>query len=369
VGGAAVSALGLTTRVGAQTTESPTQAIDRMVASRQIMNVHEHVQGRENTEVLLREMDTLGIGRTVLLGSPWFTISLYEQAGFTRYDENNAAIVAMAKAHPERFAAWPTANPLDGEKVEKIRALVGEGATGVKLYLGHGYTAKRRNKYIFHPVAMDDPMMMDLYEYLSENQLPVCYHVNPAKPGFLDEFVAVLRRFPELKVNSPHFMLSSMVHSRLEEMFTAFPNLRVDISFGHDDFLKTGLQRISSNSAAFRRLFEKHSDRFLFGTDFVVTSIRPHSRSWYAQRMKAYLDMLSSKTYTSELLPGRTLRGLGLDTPTLEKVLYGNFGKLCCEAPLGANAGHELNWGRLRVRSVKRASGQALGPPRRWRKR
>ncbi|MCF6286645.1 MAG: amidohydrolase, partial [Candidatus Hydrogenedentes bacterium] len=282
VGAVVGTALGIGKQASAQAPETPTQAIARIVAERRIINVHEHVQGKENTDALLREMDALGIGRTVLLGSPWFTIALYEQAGFTRYDENNAAIVAMAQAHPERFEAWPTVNPLDGDKVEKIKAMVGEGASGVKLYFGHGYTATRRNSYIFHSIAMDDSRMMELYEYLSEIHIPVCYHVNPAKPGFMDAFVTVLRRFPDLKVNTPHFMLSSMVHSRLREMFAIFPNLVVDISFGHDDYLKTGLQRISDNPTAFRRLLAAFPERFLFGTDYVVTALRPHNHDWYA---------------------------------------------------------------------------------------
>jgi predicted TIM-barrel fold metal-dependent hydrolase len=353
----------------AQAPKTPTQAIARIVAARRIINVHEHVQGRESTDALLREMDALGIARTVLLGSPWFTISLYEQAGFTRYDENNAAIVAMAQAHPDRFEAWPTVNPLDGDKVEKIRALLGEGASGVKLYLGHGYTATRRNTYIFHPIAMDDPRMMDLYAYLAEMHIPVCYHVNPAKPGFMDEFVTVLRRFPDLKVNTPHFMLSSIVHARLREMFATFPNLVVDISFGHDDYLKTGLQRISANPAAFRKLMEAFPERFLFGTDYVVTALRPHNHDWYAVRTRTYLDMLSKRSYTTRLLPGRTLTGLALAPPLLEKILYRNFETFRASTPQGTTLTREVQWDKLRVPRVQRAPGQALAPPRRRRGR
>ncbi len=370
VGVATGLALGTTFPAIAQAAESPTEAIERIVAARQIINVHEHVQGEANTETLLREMDALGIGRTILVGSPWFTLSLYEQAGFTRHDENNAAIVAMARAHPGRFEAWPTVNPLEANKVEKLKPLVAQGATGVKLYLGHGYTASRRNTYIFHPMAMDDARMMEVYEYLSEAHLPVCFHVNPAKPGFMDEFVTVLRRFPDLKVNTPHYMLSSMVHSRLNEMLRTFPNLVVDISFGHDDYLRTGLQRISSSTGAFQRLFTEFPERFLFGTDYVVTSLRPHDHEWYAIRTQAYLDMLSRTSYTTPLLPGRTLNGLALSPHQLECLLYRNYTSFQALRPSGTVITREVEWGRLRVPSVDRAPGQALDPPvRRGRRR
>jgi len=299
------------------------------------------------------------------MGSPWFTIALYERAGFTRYDENNAAIVAMARAHPDRFAAWPTVNPLDADKVQKIQALVAQGASGVKLYLGHGYTSARRNEYLFRPVAMDDPGMFGLYAYLEENHLPVCLHVNPAKPGFLDEFVTVLQKYPDLKVNTPHYFMSSMAHSRLREMLRTFPNLYVDISFGHDDYLRTGLDRVSGNTSAFRALFEEYPDRFLFGTDYVVTTLRPQSLEWYRLRTDAYLDMLGKEQYTTPLLPGRTLRGLALPGHLLENILYRNFEAFAALKPEGTTITRTPDWSAMRVRPVNRGPGEALPPPAR----
>ncbi|MBX3180885.1 MAG: amidohydrolase family protein [Candidatus Hydrogenedentes bacterium] len=336
--------------------------IPRLVEEKRIVNAHEHIQGEENLEALLSQMDALGIGKTVLVGSPWFTFALYERAGFTRYDENNAALVAMAQAHPDRLEAWPTLNPTDPDKLEKLKALVAEGATGLKLYLGHGYTT-RQNTYIFRPVAMDDPGMMPVYAYLAEQHLPVCLHVNPAKPGFLDEFVAVLTRYPDLKVNTPHYFLSSMAHSRLREMLRTFPNMYVDISFGHDDYLKTGLDRVSKNPAGFRALFEEFPDRFIFGTDYVITSLRPQPLAWYRTRTAAYLDMLSRDQYTTELLPGRTLRGLALPAPLLENILYRNYERFRALKPSGTQITRALDWSRLNVRPVTRAPGEALPPP------
>lgn len=342
--------------------------IPRLVTEKRIINAHEHVQGVENRETLLGLMDALGIGKTVLMGSPWFTLALYERAGFTRYDENNAAIVEMARTHPDRFAAWPTVNPLDADKVQKIEALVAQGASGVKLYLGHGYTSTRRNQYLFRPVAMDDPGMFALYAYLEANHLPVCLHVNPAKPGFLDEFIQVLQKYPDLKVNTPHYFLSATTHSRLREMLRTFPNMYVDISFGHDDYLRTGLERVSGNAAAFRALFEEFPNRFLFGTDYVVTTLRPQPLEWYQVRTDAYLDMLGKEQYTTSLIPGRTLRGLALPGYLLENILYKNFEAFVALKPEGTTITRTLDWSALRVRPVDRAPGEALPPPA-WRGR
>lgn len=352
---------------GAAAAQQSGATVQRIVEEKRIINTHEHVQGEENTATLLEEMDALGVGKTVLIGSPWFTISLYERAGFTRYDENNAAILAMARAHPERFEAWPTVNPLDPGKLEKVKKMVGEGARGVKLYLGHGYTS-RENKYIFHPVAMDDPGMMPLYAYLAEAHIPICFHVNPAKPGFLDEFVQVLMAHPDLKVNTPHYFMSSMVHSRLREMLKTFPNLYVDISFGHDDYLKSGLQRVSADRDAFRALFQEFPDRFMFGTDYVVTSLRPKDHAWYRDRTQAYLDMLSLEQYKTPLLPDLPLRGLDLSSELLENILYRNFERFQALKPEHTRITRKLDWSQLRVRMDARAPGQALPPPERRRR-
>lgn len=185
---------------------SAVAGLARILTEHRIVNVHEHIQGRENVPELLQFMDSHGMGKTILLGSSWFTISLYEKAGFTRYDDNNAALMEIVRAYPGRFEAWPTFNPTDPEALSKIAALVEQGASGVKLYLGHGYRSRYRNQYLLHPMAMDDPRMDSIYAYLSREGIPVCFHVNPAMPGFAEEFIAVLTEYPNLKVNAPHFL-------------------------------------------------------------------------------------------------------------------------------------------------------------------
>jgi predicted TIM-barrel fold metal-dependent hydrolase len=210
--------------------------------------------------------------------------------------------------------------------------------------------------------------MAALYEYLAEQHLPLCYHVNPAKPGFLDEFVQVLKAHPDLKVNTPHYFMSSMVHGRIREMLKTFPNLFIDISFGHDDYLNSGLQRVSADRDAFRALFQEFPDRFMFGTDYVVTTLRPKNHEWYRVRTQAYLDMLSTEQYTTSLLPDRPLRGLALSPELLENILYRNFERFQALKPKGTAIDRPLDWSQLRVRMDTRSPGQALPPPERRRR-
>jgi len=365
-----LAAFGLGVPAGAEEPpKTPGEArLRELVEERKIINVHEHIQGPGNVADLLAVMNAKGIRKTVLVGSSWFTLRLFERAGFTRYDENNEAILEIAEAHPERFEAWPTINPLDPQNLEKIRDLIDRGATGVKLYTGHGYVTFYSNQYMFHPIAMDDPRMFRLYEYWEENHIPLCFHVNLDRPGFADEFVAVLNRFPDLKVSVPHWMLSTMKESRLHEMLTVFPNLYTDISFGHDEFLVSGLKRISLNPERFRRLMETYPDRFMFGTDFVYTDFDRRAPAWAAVRVNAYYDMLTQERYTTPLVPNVTLRGLNLPPELLDNVLFRNYERFKAKEPEDTVLERSVNWNRMRVWRHSREPGEALPPPPRSRR-
>jgi predicted TIM-barrel fold metal-dependent hydrolase len=192
-----------------------------------LINVHEHLRSRRELPLLLSSMDGAGIARVVLLGSSAFTITSDYRLGFTAYQDNNRQIIAAAREHPTRIEAWPTIHPLDANKVATLRAYRDQGATGLKLYTGHGFVAPRSTQYTFSSVAMDDPRMDAVYEYCAATNLPICLHVNPGPqaPGFADECVAVLERHPRLRVNAPHWILSSGKLSRLSELLDVFPNL------------------------------------------------------------------------------------------------------------------------------------------------
>lgn len=345
--------------------ETPEQALKRIQEQRLIVNDHDHAENMEDVPRFLAAMDANGIGKTVLLGSSHFTITLNPQVGFTRYDEYNENMLQIALAYPERFEAWPTINPLDPEMLEKFSSLIDRGARGLKLYTGHGYVIPNERKYMFHPVAMDDPRMFPLYEYCEVNHIPICWHVNPGPttPGFAQEFIEILYRYPDLKVVCPHFMLSSIKDSRLRELLNTFPNLYSDISFGHDDFLIAGLKRISKEPEKFRRIFREYPDRFFFGTDLVMTNHPMKTVEWCSVRMKAYLDMLTQRTYTAPFIRDMTLNGLEITSPLLDDILYRNFHRFMVLKPEGTKITREIDWDEMGIPRLERAPGQAFPPP------
>ena len=342
--------------------ETPAEALKRIIASGRVVNVHEHIQDIRQAPTVLEAADKFGMGRTILMGSSWFTITLNERVGFTRYDWNNEELMKIAQEWPDRFLAYPTIAPDDPLKLEKIKDLVARGAKGVKLYLGHGFT-KRDNEYMFHVMAMDDPEMFPFYEFCEQNYVPLCFHVQPFAPGFAQEFIEVATRFPDLKINVPHFILSSIRQSRLREYLDTFPNVYSDISFGHDDFLIPGLKRISQNRNRFRQLFNDYPDRFMFGTDLVVTEHHSKTAEWFGHRAEAYYNMLTAKEYTVPFIPGETLRGLELTGPLLDNILYANYERFENMRPKGTKITRKINWDAMGVPKLEREPGQTFPAP------
>lgn len=325
-----------------------------------IIDVHEHIESLAEAPQFIEAMDALGIQKMCLMGSSKFTLTLNERFGFTGYDQNNEELIKIIEAYPGRFEAWPTISPTDPDNLAKIQALVARGATGVKLYLGHGYVAKDHT-YMFHPVAMDAPEMLPFYAWCEAQSIPLAFHVNPYKDkkGFAQEFIAVLTQFPDLKVIAPHFILSSVKSSRMEELLDTFPNLYTDISFG-DYFMKERLRYISKYRERFQKIFEKYPKRFMFASDLVM--IKGRSADWAPTQIQAYLDMLTKETYTSAAIPNEVLNGLSLSDELVSRVLFRNYLEFRVKQPVGTKITHTIDWERMNVDPVDRQPGQAFPP-------
>lgn len=329
-----------------------------------IIDVHEHIKSLANAPKLLAAMDELGIEKTLLMGSSVFTLTLNQNLGFTRYDENNEELLRICEKYPGRFEAWPTMDPRDPQKLEKLKDYVRRGATGLKLYLGHGFVVNKTREFMFHTVAIDDPGMLPVYAYCAENHIPVCLHVNPspkATPGFAEEFVAILEQFPDLKLVCPHFMLSSIADQRLRELFDTFPNLYSDVSFGNDEFLIQGLQRISRSPRKFRDIFSRYPTRFMFAADLVVTDETVKTQEWIRTRFQAYLDMLTKEKYTASFIKGE-LNGVNLPRPLVDRVLHQNYLAFAASKPTGTLLTKKVDWQRMGIEPVKRRPGEAARP-------
>ncbi len=294
-----------------------------------IVNAHEHIQSRKEVPGLLKAMEMVGVEKTVLVGSSWFTITL--RGGFVRHDENNQEILEIAKLYPDKFIPFVTMDPEDPEKLEKLKKYVEAGACGLKLYSGHGGKTQVQP---FHPLPLDDPGMMEVYAYCQSVNIPILLHINFWEFG--EEFERVLNAFPELIIIGPHYCLSSNSDSRiknLKRLLDTYPNLYTDLSFGSENIQIQGMRNLSKAPRRYRDFYYEYGDRVLYGTDLVVTNHPKKTVAYMAQVMQAYRDFLEKDKYRLFLIPEEELNGIYLDRKTLRKVYSENFERIMSEVP------------------------------------
>ena len=275
-----------------------------------IINVHEHIQSRRVAPKLLRVMDDLSIARTVLCAGSMKTTH-HKKYGFVGYDENNQEMLEIAKIWPERFIPFVTLNPRDQDNVARLERWVKAGAKGLKLYSGHG---------MFYDLPLDDPGMVAVYKWAAAHKLPVLWHVNTGKENYFKEFKSALDQAPGLILIAPHHCMSTTNPKRVRELFLRYPTLYTDISHGTPAFMADALRRIAKNPKDFTDLYREFPDRFMWGSDTVVTPNKKKTAAWMKTMCGMYFGMLGDKefvvhTYDDGYNETGTERLPGLDLP------------------------------------------------------
>jgi predicted TIM-barrel fold metal-dependent hydrolase len=286
---------------------------------------HIHIESRGEVKTLLRAMDNIGVLKCILMGASRFTITLRTCDGFTRYEENNREILEAQRDFPDRFAAFPTLDPIAADNSARLQRYLHAGASGLKLYVGHAYTFGNPQRYMFHVTPIDGSAMRPIYDLCARENIPICLHVNTTDraPGFRDEFEGVLREYPELCMIAPHWMLAVRRPTYLRRMLKMHPNLCFDVSFGQDDFLAVGLKNISANRDRLRTIVCDFADRVLCGSDIVCTSARHKTSEWMATRISVYRRMLEDDSFQCPIT-GELRLGLHLPLTVLQNVLIDN---------------------------------------------
>jgi len=299
------------------TTDDPSLKVDAAPSSAyKVIDIHEHVVDEKRAQMLLEGMDKLGIQRSCLMGTSWYTFTLDDQFGFERYHDNNLLIIELKNKHPDRFCAFPTLDPEAEGNLERLQDYVAKGADGLKLYLGHGAA---HGKGPFHSMPLDDPRMLPIYEYCQRTQLPILFHINLIK--YYDEFVRVMERYPYLRVNIPHFGLHKNTGKRLrrfEWLLERYPNVYTDISYGWYTFHIEGMEALAKWRTRSRLYFTLRADRIMYGSDLVIDPTR--KQAYIDATLRSYRQFLEHKTHRLFLEPEFPMHGLKLDAPALKAI-------------------------------------------------
>lgn len=300
-----------------------------------IINGHEHIQDFTQGEKWLAAMDLAGVSTTVMLGSPDATFLLKPSGPFNKYKDNAEELFKLADKYPDRFIVFPTIYTYDKDKLDLLKIYMKRGALGLKLFTGH--------HAVFYKDTgpMNEKSMFPVYEYCEKEHVPIIWHVHLGQEYLQIQFEEILEAFPNLIINVPHFMLSSIDlyktegQGRLRYYLETYENLYTDISFGY--WARDGLWRMSNHTEEFREFMIEFQDRFTYGTDMVCTKEPRKTVEWVANLTLGYRYILEKKYFNLTVTPDiegdfngnepGTHNGLELPQDVLDKIYYDNMVK------------------------------------------
>ena len=306
-------------------TDAQARILSRLMPEPRIINTHEHLMGHQRAVASLEETNRrVGIVSTALVASSRFTFYL-DKSGFVDHHKNNEFLCRLARKHPGRYYAFVTFDPEEGDIVDKLEEYVRQGATGVKLYTGHG--AKTGDGRPFHVCPLDDQKLLPLYDYCQVERIPICLHINMRK--FEAEARRVFDRYPDLPIIVPHCALWSGKLPKLDELLTDYPSLLTDLSFGWW-YTVPAFKRFDKNPPAYRDFIIKHQDRILFGTDVVITAAKTKSADALTDFFLSYRCVLELEEFDFRDRKGQRyhFKGLALPEEVVRKIYHGNFERL-----------------------------------------
>ena len=217
----------------------------------------ERVKMRADAFEWKADADTIHAAMSEVDRAILFTLRYGDSAGVEGDDEVTAAAIAK---YPEKFVGFAYVDPRRPDYLELLRHAVEDlGLKGVKF------------GPIYNRVAVDDPRLTPVYEYLVERDIPITMHMGttyiadcPMDMGRPIHVERVALRFPDLKM-----VLAHMGHPWQDECIVLIrkqPNVYAEISglyhrpWGFYTMLVTAQEY-------------QVTDQIFFGTDFPIFGV------------------------------------------------------------------------------------------------
>lgn len=309
-----------------------TEEFEPKLPTKGIINIHERIQRASVVEKWLEVMNICGISATCMLASPEQTYLLNSPPGFSNYSNNNDLVIYLERKYDSKILAFPTIDPRDPNLSDVIKDLQNRGAIGFNSFSGH--TAElfpppntKINDYLG---PLNRTEMYPIYKYLEQNKIPFNWHVKLKNDTLFSQVEEILKEFPNLIIDFPHFGVLGIDVMRLGILMDNYSGIYTDISFG--GYAKWGMPRVSDNVDLFQRFVKKYQNRVMFGTDIVITNNKRKTVSWLVNHTLAYRNMLEKEQYYVNIpnITGEgfdlneTLNGLGLSQEILDKIYFEN---------------------------------------------
>jgi predicted TIM-barrel fold metal-dependent hydrolase len=310
---------------------------NKKAAPWKIVNFHDHAYKEIHTETYVAAAQAVGVVKTVLVASPKFTIYGKGHSKKEGFEENFQEILRISERWPGQFIPFTAIDPADPEKLAKVKRHHSEGAKGLKLYSGHSIFYEK-------DVGLMPPGMGDVLNYCGENNMPVLWHVRMGRYGkeFEEE---VLKKFPHVTFVVAHYGVAfwrpeGKLMDDLPRLLDTYKNLYFDTCLGTRKILVDGLVLMGKHRERFKNLLNSYPDRFVIGTDMVITGNPEKTVSWMGKVLWAVRDQMEqdefrfdlaaawSRYYRKKNNPDGKIKGFALDDKVLKQIYQTNAMKL-----------------------------------------
>jgi predicted TIM-barrel fold metal-dependent hydrolase len=327
--GAGTSLVAMTPRFGlanlapAQGRELPEPL--RMFKPIRVMDSHFHLHARLDERKYIQNIPA------IMEACANDTITILSSTATAKLNENMLAALAKQK-HPGRVYAFAglhhhipamPSGTLDFAK--QAERMIAFGFDGYKMIEGKNLYREQ------HGYPLDDPRYDGYFALMQERGLPISYHVADPWEGdtppeemasLYREVDGFLKKFPKLNVIFVHFFFMANVLDQASQFLDLWPQVSFDLTphgAMYDHF--------SRNPDKARDFFIKYQDRIIYGTDnhseprdFAPGAPMEYWPAYKTIAMRRFLE-------TDDEFKGwhRTLRGIKLDVPVLEKIYHKNY--------------------------------------------
>jgi hypothetical protein len=348
-------------------------------ASKRVIDLHQHVgYTTQHLTRAVKIMDQVGVGLAVNLDGGTVTPG---KDGISAFERNKKLADEL---FPGRFLHYmhldyrgfeePDFGLRAARQIEQGRRL---GAAGLKEYKRLGLTLRDGKGQI---IKIDDPKLDPVWARCGELGMPVSIHVADPKafwepyneknerwkelkdhPGWwfgdtnkypprmelLEALNRVIARHPGTIFVGVHFANNAEDLKWVDKSLSKYPNMRADLAARIPEIGRHSPTKV-------RRLFTKHQDRILFGTDFMVynrlilgsSGNEPPPTDADAQTffLKEWRWLETRDRNWEHMTPIQgdwTISSIGLPVPVLRKIYFDNARKLLARSmpPPVAQAG------------------------------
>ena len=217
------------------------------------------------------------------------------------------------------------------------------GFDGIKMLEG------KQNFHTRYNCKLDGPVYEPFWSYAEKKGIPILMHLGDTVDSFLPdrmhekemlhaEMEHVLKKFPKLNIIFAHFYFMSHDMNRLEQLFSKYENVKIDLTLGGDFLIN-----FSEDIETWRDFFIRHSKRILFGTDCYNLYFSPEDDYEITNRYAPVRDFLErdgtyiAECYTKFLGKKMPLRAACLPEAVLEDIYRNNFIRFLGEQPKQIN--------------------------------